>query len=264
MGTLTHPLVEDRVISGEGTPKFKWLEAFKTHPLDGLNLQLFRSKRVVIVAPHPDDEVLGCGGLMQQLVEQNCHIVILAVSNGTQSHPHSVKYTPDQLNDLRPQETLAALNTLGISAFSERIGLNLMDGQIHLQTDQLNQALSQIVQPEDILICSYALDGHPDHEAVGKTVQAFAEARDLLCLHVLIWAWHWAEPFDTRINWSKAKAYALTENQLIKKHQAVMQFKTQLEADESTGNSAVLSSSAISRLLMPYEVYLSDSFSCVF
>ncbi|MGY6581735.1 4-hydroxythreonine-4-phosphate dehydrogenase PdxA [Klebsiella pneumoniae] len=52
--------------------------------------------------------------------------------------------------------------------------------------------------------------------------------------------------------------------QLIKKHQAVMQFKTQLEADESTGNSAVLSSSAISRLLMPYEVYLSDSFSCVF
>ncbi|MFV5422978.1 PIG-L family deacetylase, partial [Acinetobacter baumannii] len=53
-------------------------------------------------------------------------------------------------------------------------------------------------------------------------------------------------------------------NQLIKKHQAVMQFKTQLEADESTGNSAVLSSSAISRLLMPYEVYLSDSFSCVF
>lgn len=53
MGTLTHPLVEDRVISGEGTPKFKWLEAFKTHPLDGLNLQLFRSKRVVIVARIP-------------------------------------------------------------------------------------------------------------------------------------------------------------------------------------------------------------------
>ena len=158
---------------------------------------------MVIVAPHPDDEVLGCGGLMQQLVEQNCHIVILAVSNGTQSHPHSVKYTPDQLNDLRPQETLAALNTLGISAFSERIGLNLMDGQIHLQTDQLNQALSQIVQPEDILICSYALDGHPDHEAVGKTVQAFAEARDLLCLHVLIWAWHWAEPLTRELTGPK-------------------------------------------------------------
>ena len=104
-----------------------------------------------------------------------------------------------------------------------------MDGQIHLQTDQLNQALSQIVQPEDILICSYALDGHPDHEAVGKTVQAFAEARDLLCLHVLIWAWHWAEPFDTRINWSKAKAYALTENQLIKNIRRLCNLKHNLK-----------------------------------
>ncbi len=85
--------IEDRMISGEGTPEFMWLEAFKKNPLDRLNLKLFQSKRVVIVAPHPDDEVLGCGGLMQQLVEQNCHIVILAVSNGTQSHPHSVKYT---------------------------------------------------------------------------------------------------------------------------------------------------------------------------
>lgn len=70
MGTLTHPLVDDRVISGEGTPKFRWLEAFKNHPLDWLNLQLFQSKRVVIVAPHPDDEVLGCGGLMQQLIKK--------------------------------------------------------------------------------------------------------------------------------------------------------------------------------------------------
>lgn len=264
MGTLKHPLVEDRIISGEGTSKVRWLEAFKQHPLDLLDVQLFRSKRVVIVAPHPDDEVLGCGGLMQQLVEENCRIIILAATNGTQSHPHSTKYSQAQLNDLRPQETLDALNSLGVSDHSERIALNLMDGQIHLQTEQLKQALSRIVQPEDILICSYAFDGHPDHEAVGKTVQAFAKAHQLMCLHVLIWAWHWAEPLDPRIDWSKAKAYTLTEQQLIKKHQSVMQFKTQLEADESTGNSAVLSSSAISRLLMPYEVYLSDSFSYVF
>lgn len=43
MGTLKHPLVEDRMISGEGTPEFMWLEAFK-NPLDRLNLKLFQSK----------------------------------------------------------------------------------------------------------------------------------------------------------------------------------------------------------------------------
>ncbi len=84
MGTLKHPLVEDRVIFGEGTAKEQWLKAFQEQPLAALDLELFRSKRVVIVAPHPDDEVLGCGGLMQQLITLNCKIVVLAVSNGTQ------------------------------------------------------------------------------------------------------------------------------------------------------------------------------------
>lgn len=153
----------------------------------------------------------------------------MAVSNGTQSHPHSTKYSPDQLNELRPQETFAALNSLGVSDHSERIALNLTDGQIHSQTHLLNQALSQIVQPEDILICSYAFDGHPDHEAVGKTVQAFAKVHQLVCVHVLIWAWHWAEPLDPRIDWSKAQAYALTENQLNKKFKQLCNLKHKLK-----------------------------------
>lgn len=263
MGTLKHPLVEDRVIFGEGTAKEQWLKAFKEQPLEALDLELFRFKRVVIVAPHPDDEVLGCGGLMQQLILLNCKILILAVTNGTQSHPNSRKYSPDQLNILRPQESLEALNCLGVLQSTERVELNLLDGQIHLQTDQLWQSLDNIIQADDILICSYVFDGHPDHEAVGKTVQAYATAKQILYLHVLIWAWHWAEPLDARIDWHSAKAYHLTEEQLIKKHQAILQFKSQIEADETTGNMAVLSTSIINRLLMPYEVYLSDSFSHV-
>lgn len=260
MGTLTHPLVEDRVIGGEGTSKSQWMQAFAQQPLPRLKLESLHSKRIVIVAPHPDDEILGCGGLMQQLVAQNCTIMILAVTNGTQSHPGSSKYTPDQLNLMRPQESLAALDWLGIAEHSQRIALDLTDGQVHLQTSQLWQCLSHIVQAEDILVCSYARDGHPDHEAVGKTVQAFAEAQQLACLQVLIWAWHWAVPMDQRIDWQQAKIYPLTDEQLIKKQQAIMAFKTQIETDESTGNAPILSSSTINRLLMPYEVYLSESF----
>ncbi len=37
-----------------------------------------------------------------------------------------------------------------------------------------------------------------------------------------------------------------------------MQFKSQIEADESTGNAAILSPSIIERLLMPWEVYLCE------
>lgn len=260
MGTLAHPLVDDRIIVGHGTSKSQWLRAFEKQPLPKLNLESFYSKRIIIVAPHPDDEILGCGGLIQQLRAQNCTILILAVSNGTQSHPQSKKYSPDELDIIRPQETLAALNCLGVTDYCQRIALNLSDGHLHLQTQDLSHGLSKIVQPNDILICSYMLDGHPDHEAVGRTTHAFAKAQGLFYLQVLIWAWHWAAPFDPRIDWEQARTYQLTEEQLTKKHQAILQFKTQLEADESTGRDAVLSLEVINRLLMPYEVYLSDSF----
>lgn len=258
MAALKHLLVEDRIIEGQGTPREQWLHAFLQQPLSTLNLEKFQSKRIVIVAPHPDDEILGCGGLMQQLITLNCHLVIVAVSNGTQSHPHSSKYSPEQLNHIRPLESLTALNCLDVYKYAQHIALNLPDGEIHLHMEPLWQALNKLVKAEDILLCSYAQDGHPDHEAVGKTVKALALAHDMSYLHVLIWAWHWARPLDPRINWQKAKAYNLTQAQLIKKRQTIMQFKSQIEADESIGKAAVLSPAIIERFLMPWEVYLCE------
>lgn len=256
MGTLKHPLVEDRIIEGTGTSRTQWLCAFEQKPLPALDLEQFRSRRVVVIAPHPDDEILGCGGLLQQLSTLNCELVIVAVSNGTQSHPESRKYSPEQLDQIRPQESVAALHCLGLFEHTRRIALNLTDGQIHLHSEQLWQALNEHVVTGDILICSYAKDGHPDHEAVGKTVQAFAAQHDLTCWHVMIWAWHWARPDDPRISWQKAQSYRLTPSQLTKKRQAIMQFKSQIEADDTTGKAAVLSPAIIDRLLMPWEVYL--------
>lgn len=258
MGTLRHPLVDDRMIQGEGTQKSQWLQAFEKQPLPPLDLEQFRSKRVVIVSPHPDDEILGCAGLMQQLMQLDCNIIVLAVTNGTQSHPQSKKYTPEQLNQLRPLESLAALECLAIAKHIQRIGLNLTDGQVHLQINQLWSGLDQTIQPEDFLICTYKYDGHPDHEAVGKTVQAFAKVHQLPCLQVLIWAWHWANPLDPRIQWQQAYAYCLTDEQILQKRQAILQFNSQTQADESTGQNAVLSPAIIERLLMPYEVYLCE------
>lgn len=260
MDALNHHLVKDRVIQGEGTSVKSWLAALSQKPLLSLDIESLHAKRIVIVAPHPDDEILGCGGLIQQLAHQNCEIVILAVTNGTQSHPKSKKYSPEDLNQRRPQESLMALQALDLTQQTQRIALNLTDGQIHVQTDQLWQSLNQIIQDNDVLICTYSADGHPDHEAVGRTVEKFSKLKKLACLQVLIWAWHWASPLDPRIDWQRARAFLLTDAQLNKKRQAILQFKTQIESDETTGQEAILPSAVIERLLMPYEVYLIESF----
>ena len=68
----------------------------------------------VVVAPHPDDETLGCGGAIALLRQRGIPVHILVVSDGTQSHPHSQRYPPDRLRQLREQETCAAVQVLGL------------------------------------------------------------------------------------------------------------------------------------------------------
>ncbi|MCH4246217.1 MAG: PIG-L family deacetylase [Acinetobacter populi] len=258
MDTIKHEIVDDRIIYGNGTDKQSWLDWKNLSELPKLDISQWVSqyKRVVIVAPHPDDEILGCAGLLQQLATFNIEVLLLAVTNGTQSHPQSSRYSAQDLNHIRPQESLAALNVLGLGNRVQRIALNLEDGQVHAQQKLLYKALTTQISNEDLLICTYAKDGHPDHETTGHVVQSFADQQGLPCYQVLIWAWHWASPNDPRINWQQAWQLILTPAQLALKRQAIACFKSQTEADRSIGQPPILSASTIERILQPREVYL--------
>ena len=48
--------------------------------------------KTLIVAPHPDDESLGCGGAIALLRKFNLEVSILVLSDGTLSHPNSLKF----------------------------------------------------------------------------------------------------------------------------------------------------------------------------
>ncbi|WP_411687135.1 PIG-L deacetylase family protein [Acinetobacter indicus] len=240
MATLIDPVVGDRKIYGSGTDQAQWLNWSGLTGLPDLNLtQHFPERgRVLIFAPHPDDEILGCAGLMQQLAAAGRELLLVAVTNGTGSHPRSKRYSVEQLNVLRPQESLNALAVLGLEHKVQRIALNIADGQVMQAESELLQQLQNWVQPEDILVTTFAQDGHPDHEATGRVVQ------------------HWAIPADARIPWAQARKLRLTAQQLALKQQAIQCFKTQIEADDTIHQPPILSAKTISRLLIPYEVYI--------
>ena len=183
-------------------------------------------------------------------------IVLVHVTNGTQSHPDSQIYQPHLLDTIRPQESLAALEVLGIAQQVTCMSLALTDGDVFAERAQFHQKLAAIIQPDDILITPFVHDGHPDHEATGQVVAAFAKQHQLACYQVLIWAWHWAKPADSRIPWHCTLRVDLTPEQLQRKTEAIACFKSQITVDESTGNPPILSAQTIARISQPWEVYL--------
>ena len=256
-----HPIVGDRVIEGDGTSQDAWKNwsGLQDMPRFDIAKSFAPHQRVCIFAPHPDDEVLGCGGLLQQLAANGNPIVLIHVTNGTQSHPNSHVYSQEKLNIIRPQESVKALEVLSVAHQVMTIALDLTDGNVFAQQDQFHQKLSTIIQPNDILITPFMHDGHPDHEATGQVVVSFAKQHHLACYQVLIWAWHWAKPADSRIPWHCAMRVDLTAEQLQRKIEAITCFESQITADDSTGNPPILSAQTIARISQPWEVYLYES-----
>lgn len=267
MLSALHPIVGDRVIEGDGTTAQDWQAWQGLAKLKSVNLAQHFPKhcRVCIFAPHPDDEILGCGGLLQALVAQGNQILIVSVTQGEKSHPHSPLYPTKKLAKIRELESQLALKTLDTGLDLPNvatIALNLPDGEVYQRQDEFFAKLTAIVQPNDILVTTFIHDGHPDHEGSGQVVKRFADefkaAMNLSCYQVLIWAWHWAKPADSRIPWQNALRLDLSELQAQRKRYAMHCFSSQIYADPTTGEAPILSITTLTRLSQPFEVYLHD------
>ena len=261
MAVVTAP---SRRIEGHGTPDADWqawggladlpsVDAADLAPPGG---------RAIIVAPHPDDEVLACGGLLQLLHAQGTRTVLVAVTDGAASHPGSTLLPPETLARLRPQETLAALRALGLGmdggagpAAPQVLRARIADGRVGADIEQLQTLLQQLLRPGDTVFVTWRQDGHPDHEACGMAAAMAARACRATLVEMPVWSWHWAAPGDDRLPWRRASRLELSPDILRRKRQAVDCFATQLRDDPSTGQPAILPPHVLARLLHPYEIY---------
>ena len=134
-------------------------------------------QQAVVVAPHPDDETLGCGGAIALLRQRSIPVNILVMSDGTGSHPSSQLYPPPRLRRLRELETCEALGRLGVDTLDVTF-LRLSDTSIpHPGTADFPTAVERCRHylyqySPSILFVPWRSDQHCDHRATWHIVQS--------------------------------------------------------------------------------------------
>ncbi|MGH8137904.1 MAG: PIG-L deacetylase family protein [Steroidobacteraceae bacterium] len=123
------------------------------------------SERVVVLAPHMDDEVIGCGGTLALHVARGADVTVVFLTDGR----HGGDLSPEQkargmtVTSMRKHEAELALTQLGIRNI---VYLDAEDGRLEADPDapgKLREILLR-VRPE-ILYLPFFMEQHPDHTA---------------------------------------------------------------------------------------------------
>lgn len=142
------------------------------------------AKPTVVIAPHPDDETLGAGGLIAWQRFRGLPVTVIAVTDGEAAYSDQ----PD-LGAMRKREQEGALEVLGVAPTSV-VRLALPDGKVASQEDLLKLRLTPLVPAGSLLVAPWKFDFHPDHEACGRVAERLALDADATLVSYLFWSWH--------------------------------------------------------------------------
>ncbi|GAB3805085.1 PIG-L family deacetylase [Spirosoma humi] len=151
---------------------------------------------VLVIAPHPDDESLGCGGTVALLRQQGFQVHVLFVSDGTMSHPNSPSYPAERLRQVRETEALDALRLLGVpvdNAFFMRqkdTQVATTDSPDFADAVDFVRTILIEIEPATVLL-PWRRDPHRDHRASWQIVNAALSTLSVRprVLEYLIWLW---------------------------------------------------------------------------
>ena len=249
-------LLKERVICGHGTPEGAWRPWLQQQQFSrpALLTVMAEAERLVVVAPHPDDEVLASGGLLAMQAERGGSVLVVGVTDGEQSHAEVPGIDARALAAQRALERLEGARRLGLST-ANVVPLRLPDSALGAHAHRLALRLELLLAPSDLVVSTWRLDGHPDHDASG--VAAARACASVGCRHMEapVWMWHWASPGDPRVPWHRMVAVPLSAQAQATKRSALAAHASQLNP-RSRQIGPVLGDEICARAERPHEYFL--------
>lgn len=214
----------------------------------------------LVVAPHADDESLGCGGLISLLRKYGQAVYVVLLSDGTLSHPNSKEFPAEKLRDLREEELLNAAGILGVPA-ENIIFCRYKDRSVpSVNTEKFEEAVQHIskiidiIKPQSVFV-PWRRDPHPDHRAAFHLIDN-ADVQNAKRYEYPIWLSELGSTEDIPTD-AEVMPFRLNISSVLEKKQnAILQHRSQvtdLISDDPEGFQ--LSKEMLAQYNEPYETF---------
>ena len=179
--------------------------------------------KTVIIAPHPDDEVIGCAGLIQALVERGTPPHVIILTGGEGSHRGCCNTSAEEIVAARHQLTLKAAVTLGLPE-SHIHCLSYPDGGVameHPETERLQVLLSEL-NPQSVFV-PHRGEGWSDHLQAAEITKHLLKGQDVSIYEYCVWMWYYNV---WRLDFKQARLLRMSCAQHQRKLQAIDEYVT--------------------------------------
>lgn len=223
-----------------GTPEPEWRHMLATRPIWEP-----QTDALVIVSPHPSNEVLAAGGLIHSWSAAGRPVTVVSVTDGEAAFPRW-----RGLAEVRRRELNCALRKLSLAHVSV-IRLGIADGRVARHANRLRNALLGLLGTPITLVVPFERDGDPDHEAVGDVCCAMARTHEVDLVRFPIWSWNHTNPVALGSQrWGK---FMLSAEAQRAKSRAIQCFESQLRPPFA---QPVVPSRILPYFERPYEAFL--------
>jgi LmbE family N-acetylglucosaminyl deacetylase len=201
-------------------------------PLGGLDV-VTGSGGGLILAPHPDDESLGCGGMIAACCEAGRPPIVAILTDGGMSHPGSKNFSRDRLIRLREAEARDAASILGLPP-DRLVFLREPDTKAPREGEAFNRVVEHLLWLAGRFECRSILapwrfDPHCDHEAASFI--AIEVAKRLHIRHIAFPVWGWTLPPDHVVDAGTVVGWRLDiACHLARKRKAIAAYRSQYGA----------------------------------
>ena len=190
----------------------------------------FGTAPILVLAPHPDDESLGCGGMIAEACENGQPPLVVVLTDGTMSHPNSRQYPRERLRQVREEEAAEATRRLGLPQERLRF-LRYPDTLAPTQGATLQHAAATVASLIrtagcETVVTSWRLDPHCDHLAAYVIASLACQMSDVRLRAYPVWGL--TLPPDDVLDLAELAGFRLDiSRHLLRKRAAIMAHRSQ-------------------------------------